>query len=82
VGIHFTRLVFANGYSVSLDANSTQAEDFAPRIGAPGAELASLTPPAGSMGSLRKPRRLCRRCRRLDRQWERLSVRCLAAQRH
>jgi len=50
VGIHFTRLVFANGYSVSLDANSTQAEDFAPRIGAPGAELASLTPPAGSMG--------------------------------
>jgi len=37
VGIHFTRLVFANGYSVSLDANSTQAEDFAPRIGAPGA---------------------------------------------
>jgi hypothetical protein len=50
VGIHFTRLVFANGYSVSLDANSTQAEDFAPRMGATGPELATLTPPAGSMG--------------------------------
>lgn len=53
VGIHFTRLVFASGYSVNLDANSTQAEEVAPGLGtpggAPGMELASLTP-AGSMG--------------------------------
>ena len=50
VGIHFTRLVFANGYSVSLDASSAQAEDFAPRLGAPETELATLTPPAIGMG--------------------------------
>jgi hypothetical protein len=55
VAIHFTRLVFANGYSVNLDANSTQAEEVAPGLpgpglGAPRMELASLTLPAGGMG--------------------------------
>jgi type IV secretion system protein VirB10 len=50
VGIHFTRLVFANGYSVSLDASSAQAEDIAPNLGTPATELATLTPPAIGMG--------------------------------
>jgi hypothetical protein len=50
VGIHFTRLVFANGFSVALDANSAQAEEVAPNLGVPGLELASLTPPASNMG--------------------------------
>jgi len=50
VGIHFTRLVFANGYSVNLDANSTQAEEVAPSLGDSGVELASIAPSAGSMG--------------------------------
>jgi hypothetical protein len=50
VSIHFIRLVLANGYSVNLDANSTQAEEVAPNLGATGIELASLTPPTGSMG--------------------------------
>jgi type IV secretion system protein VirB10 len=50
VGIHFTRLVFANGYSVSLDANSTQAEETLPTLGAPGVELASLAPPPIGIG--------------------------------
>jgi type IV secretion system protein VirB10 len=50
VGIHFTRLVFANGYSVNLDANSAQAEEVAPSLGAPVTELASIAPPLASMG--------------------------------
>jgi hypothetical protein len=50
VGIHFSRLVYANGYSVSLDAVNTRAEEVAPRLGTAGVELASLTPPAGTMG--------------------------------
>ncbi len=50
VTIHFTRLVFTNGYSVNLDAISTQAEEVTPNHGQPVAELASLAPPAGSLG--------------------------------
>jgi len=50
VGIHFTRLVFANGYSVPLDAKSEQAEEVAPGMGAPVAEVAALTLPMGSQG--------------------------------
>jgi hypothetical protein len=52
VRIHFTRLLFANGYSVSLDANSTQAmlaptsEDSANTV-----EVASVAiPTPGSFG--------------------------------
>lgn len=50
VAIHFTRLVFANGYSVNLDAKSAQAEESAPSLGSTGIELASLTLPATGMG--------------------------------
>ena len=50
VGIHFTRLVYANGYSVALDATSEQAEEVAPGTGAPVAEVASLTMPLGREG--------------------------------
>lgn len=44
LSIHFDRLVFASGYSVPLNADNTQAENFAPTPGAPVAELASLAP--------------------------------------
>ena len=47
VSIHFTRLVFANGYSVNLDANSAQAEAVAPNLGAQRMEMTSLTPARG-----------------------------------
>lgn len=42
--VHFTRLVFANGYSVDLNANSAQAMDVTPALGTPVTELAQSTP--------------------------------------
>ncbi len=51
VTIHFTRLVFVNGYAVNLDAKSAQAEETAPSLGAPALEIAALTPPMAGMGN-------------------------------
>ena len=42
VGIHFTRLVFANGYSVIWTPTSAQAEMIAPSLGTPVTELAAF----------------------------------------
>jgi type IV secretion system protein VirB10 len=42
--VHFTRLVFSNGYSVPLDGENTQALLVPPETGAPANEVAELTP--------------------------------------
>lgn len=54
VEIHFTRMLFANGYAVDLDANSTQARLIAPQEIKPArerarSEIASAEPPPGSL---------------------------------
>ncbi len=45
VKIHFTRLLFANGYSVALDADSTQAQLDLPDASAPAVDSAAADEP-------------------------------------
>jgi hypothetical protein len=48
IHIHFTQLLFANGYSVPLDAESTQAELAPPALAAPQSESAMISEPEPS----------------------------------
>ena len=68
--VHFTRLVFSNGYSVTLNGENTQALLLPAESSAPANEVAELDAAADAGRALRDGRRAsrrarhCRRCRR------------------